>query len=70
MELENEEIVALHQQLYELRQQHRDLDEAIYSLSHSSRADQLQLVRFKKRKLQLKEQIQRLEDRLIPDLNA
>jgi hypothetical protein len=32
--------------------------------------DQLQLRRMKKRKLQLKDAIARLESKLIPDLNA
>ena len=53
-----------------LSQQHRDLDAAIDSLAASNTADQLQLRRLKKQKLQLKDQISQLEDRLLPDIIA
>lgn len=56
--------------LQELRLEHRDLDEIIDRLQESLLVDQLQLRRLKKRKLQLKDMIERLESRLIPDLNA
>ena len=62
--------VALRAKLAELSQEHRDLDNAIAALTESGARDQLQLTRLKKRKLQLKDQIQLLESRLIPDLNA
>ncbi len=54
----------------ELRQQHRDLDAAITSLEIAVVRDQLQLRRLKKMKLQLKDQISRLEDDLLPDIIA
>lgn len=53
-----------------LRVEHRDLDDVIARLSANPVVDQLQLIRMKKRKLMLKDQIARLESRLIPDLNA
>lgn len=53
-----------------LRREHRDLDEAIHALETSGRGDQLALRRLKKQKLSLKDQITRLEDRLIPDIIA
>jgi len=56
--------------LTELRVEHRDLDEAIERLAEGVFVDQLQLSRLKKRKLQIKDIITRLESRLIPDLNA
>jgi hypothetical protein len=56
--------------LTELRVEHRDLDEAIDRLAEGVFVDQLQLSRLKKRKLQIKDMITRLESRLIPDLNA
>lgn len=56
--------------LLALRQQHRDLDAAITSLDESVVRDQLQLRRLKKMKLQLKDQIARLEDELLPDIIA
>jgi hypothetical protein len=54
----------------ELRQEHRDLDEAITRLSDDPRVDQLRLTRLKKRKLKLKDWIAHLESQLIPDLDA
>lgn len=53
-----------------LREEHRDLDSAIEALSLAGNRDQLQLARLKKRKLRLRDEIQLLEDRLIPDIIA
>lgn len=53
-----------------LRREHRDLDEAIMALEFTGRPDQLTLRRLKKQKLALKDQIVKLEDRLIPDIIA
>jgi hypothetical protein len=58
------------ERLRELRLAHGDLDEVIGHLSHDPQVDQLLLKRLKKRKLQLKDAIARLESELIPDLNA
>jgi hypothetical protein len=58
------------QRLRALRIEHRDLDEVISRLSMDIHIDELQLKRLKKRKLQLKDQIQQLESQRIPDLNA
>jgi hypothetical protein len=54
----------------DLREEHRDLDEAISRLSNDSSVDQLQLRRMKKRKLKLKDWIAYLKSKLIPDLDA
>jgi hypothetical protein len=54
----------------ELREEHRDLDEAIMRLSGDPSVDQLRIRRMKKRKLKLKDWIAYLESRLIPDLDA
>ena len=51
----------------ELRRVHRDLDEEILRLQERRDADELAIKRMKKRKLQLKDQISRLESALIPD---
>ncbi len=67
---ENEEQPELHAKLAELRQEHRDLDEAIAALVGSGARDQIQLTRLKKRKLQLKDLIARIEDELLPDIIA
>ena len=58
------------ERLRALRIEHRDLDEVISRLSLDLNVDQLQVKRLKKRKLVLKDQIERLESELIPDLNA
>lgn len=61
------EIVSL---LTELREEHRDLDEAISRLAVDPAMDQLQISRMKKRKLKVKDWIAYLESKLIPDLDA
>lgn len=53
-----------------LRQEHRDLDDAIDALAGAAASDQLQLARLKKRKLKLKDEMIALEDQLIPDIIA
>ncbi len=60
----------MRRRLAELRLEHRDLDEAIEALSSAPYADQLQLIRLKKRKLHLRDMIARIESALIPDLPA
>jgi len=61
---------ALRSRLAELAQEHRDLDAAIAALIASGAHDQIQLSRLKKRKLQLKDQIAKIEDELLPDIIA
>lgn len=56
--------------LADLRTEHRDLDDVVQRLSALDGSDRLQLQRLKKRKLQLKDMIAKLESRLIPDLDA
>jgi hypothetical protein len=58
------------EKLRELRIEHRDLDEVIARLSMDIHVDEIQLKRLKKRKLLLKDQIERYMSQLIPDLNA
>ncbi|MEZ0472452.1 YdcH family protein [Luteimonas salinilitoris] len=53
--------------LTELRLEHRDLDLAIGRLQADRGDDDLAVKRMKKRKLQLKDAISRLESALIPD---
>lgn len=57
-------------QLKELRREHRKLDAEIETLHTDNTSDQLTLRRLKKRKLQLKDEITRIEDRLYPDIIA
>ena len=54
----------------ELRQEHRDLDEAIARLAADPGMDQLRITRMKKRKLRIKDLVAYLESKLIPDLDA
>ena len=60
----------IEQRLGLLREEHRDLDAAILALLLSGSTDQLQVVRMKRRKLRLKDEIQLLESRLVPDIIA
>ncbi len=57
-------------QLIALRVEHRDLDAAIARLAEGPFVDEVRMRRLKKRKLQLKDFIAKLESRLIPDLDA
>ena len=61
------DLARLSHRLVELREAHRDLDAAIARLQGDAGADELAVRRLKKRKLQLKDTIIRLESALIPD---
>ena len=61
------ELTRIAQRVIELKLEHRDLDEAIARLQADIEADELSVKRLKKRKLQLKDSIARLESALIPD---
>jgi hypothetical protein len=52
------------------RRDHRDLDAAIEALRQMPNVDMIQLQRFKKRKLKLRDEITMLENMLIPDIIA
>ena len=56
--------------LQQMQEEHHSLDLKIAELYEFPYRDQLQLQRLKKRKLMLKDMIERLKDELIPDLNA
>ena len=53
-----------------LKAEHRRLDMEIKALEADAEADQLEIARLKKRKLRLKDQIQLLIDRSVPDIIA
>lgn len=53
-----------------LKAEHRRLDDEINTLTEQGAADQLEIARLKKRKLLLKDEIQVLSDRIIPDIIA
>ena len=61
---------ALRMRLAELEQEHRDLDTAINSLEERMPYDRLTIQRLKKKKLQLKDEITRIHDILLPEIIA
>lgn len=67
---DDESVERLHARLTALRTEHRDLDDVIARLTDTAPFDQLQLIRLKKRKLRLKDEMIKLESRLLPDIIA
>ena len=61
---------ALEAKLIELKTEHRDLDDVIARIGKQVPFDQLLMQRLKKRKLQLKDAISRLQAQLVPDIIA
>jgi hypothetical protein len=57
-------------QLAALREDHQDLDNAVTALQALPMPDQLRIARLKKKKLTLRDQIAKLEDKLTPDIIA
>lgn len=68
--LTEEEIEELRERIAQLKLEHSDLDHAIDHLVHDASFEELKIKRLKKRKLQLKDQLARLENKLIPDILA
>jgi hypothetical protein len=66
----DEKIDALRARLDDLESEHRDLDAVIDRILDEGASDQLQLQRLKKRKLKLRDQIQNIENQLVPNLIA
>lgn len=64
----NDEALLL--KIQRLEQEHRDLDQAIQSMEERMPYDRLSIGRMKKRKLLLKDEIERLRDELFPDIIA
>lgn len=60
----------LRDQLRELSQQHKALDEQIEQMSRARPVDFLTVTKLKKEKLRLKDMIGRIESLLIPDIIA
>ena len=65
-----EQLETIRRRLIELKIEHRDLDDAIQHLIDTGTFEELKIKRLKKRKLQLKDDIARLENVLIPDILA
>lgn len=68
--LTESESQALANRIASLQTEHRDLDAITGHLEATGFADQLALRRLKKRKLQLKDDIEQLKMLLVPDIPA
>ncbi len=69
-DLTDDERASFRAEIDKLREEHRDLDAAIEALVQLGTIDQLQVQRFKKRKLVLRDRISFLEDQVTPDIIA
>ena len=69
-ELGPEEEARVRAEIAAIREEHQDLDDAVRALEALPMPDQLQIARLKKKKLILRDQIAKLEDRLTPDIIA
>jgi hypothetical protein len=61
---------AMRARLATLRVEHGDLDAAVEALEAAAHPDQIRIARLKKKKLALRDEIVRIEDRLHPDIIA
>ncbi|MEM7740957.1 MAG: DUF465 domain-containing protein [Pseudomonadota bacterium] len=61
---------GLELKIRQLEQEHRDLDQAIATMEERMPYDRLTIGRMKKRKLALKDQVEKLRDALFPDIIA
>jgi hypothetical protein len=68
--LDPSEEARIRAEILALREEHQDLDDAVSALEALPMPDQLQVARLKKKKLTLRDQIAKLEDKLTPDIIA
>jgi len=66
----SEDELALHAQAKVLRLEHADLEASIEALSHMPIPDQLLIARLKRKKLLLRDEIVKIESRILPDIIA
>ena len=66
----NADTVKLRNELALLRQEHKDLDDSISALEIVPQPDQILIARLKRKKLALRDQISKIEDRIRPDIIA
>lgn len=64
------ETVKLRNELALLRQEHKDLDDSISALEIVPLPDQILIARLKRKKLSLRDQIAKIEDKIQPDIIA
>ncbi len=60
----------LRKKIVELEEEHRALDRHIGEIIHDPEVDQVELRRMKKRRLAIKDVVERLRSQLIPDWDA
>ncbi len=65
-----EQELALRARLKVLQLEHADLDASIEALGHMPVPDQLMIARLKRKKLLLRDEITKIEDRILPDIIA
>ena len=65
-----DEEIALHAEVKLLRLEHADLDASIEALSHMPIPAQLLIARLKRKKLLLRDEIVKIESRILPDIIA
>ncbi|MDH3343364.1 MAG: DUF465 domain-containing protein [Gammaproteobacteria bacterium] len=68
--LSEDEISDIKTRVIELKLEHRDLNQLIEQLVRDPSFEELHIKRLKKRKLQVKDELARLENKLIPDILA
>jgi hypothetical protein len=66
----DEETVVLSARVKALRQEHADIDASIEALGRMPVPDQLLIARMKRRKLSLRDEIVKIEARILPDIIA
>lgn len=64
------EEAAARAKLGQLTQEHADLDAAVQALALAPMPDMMVIARLKRKKLALKDEIQRIKDALLPDIIA
>ena len=64
------EVVALRNECALLKQEHKDLDDSISALEIVPLPDQILIARLKRKKLALRDQISKIEDKIRPDIIA
>lgn len=65
-----EDLDDLQDKLALLESEHRELDDVINKLMTTAPIDLLQIQRLKKKKLMLKDQIQKVKSNILPDIIA
>lgn len=68
--LTDKEIEAVAARVEVLKTEHRDLDDAIATLQEQAFVNPMQMRRMKKRKLFIKDMINKLKSMMIPDMPA